>query len=167
MKMRLSLVASLLAGAVLLTACAAESSGPPLYSSLARSDAKVDAGEASSLINRHREIAGLRPLVIDAALMREAQAHASDMAAAEKIGHDISRGNLKSRLTAGGVALGVAAENVGAGYHTLAEAFSGWRGSPPHDKNLLLPEGKRMGIAAAYAPGSKYKVFWAFIVAGD
>jgi hypothetical protein len=30
-----------------------------------------------------------------------------------------------------------AVENVGAGYHTLADAFSGWRDSPPHRANML------------------------------
>jgi len=58
-----------------------------------------------------------------------------------------------------------AAENVGAGYHTLAQAFSGWRDSPPHRANMLLKGATRMGIAAAYAPKSKYKVFWALILA--
>ena len=56
-------------------------------------------------------------------------------------------------------------ENVAAGYHTLAEAFSGWRDSPGHRANMLTPEATRIGIAAVYAPGSKYKVFWALILA--
>ena len=56
-------------------------------------------------------------------------------------------------------------ENIGAGYHTLAEAFSGWRDSPPHRKNMLMPGATHMGIAAVYSPKSKYKVFWALILA--
>ena len=59
----------------------------------------------------------------------------------------------------------MAAENISAGYHTLAEAFSGWRDSPPHRANMLLSGASRMGIAAVYAPNSKYKVFWALILA--
>ena len=59
----------------------------------------------------------------------------------------------------------VAVENVSAGYHTLAEAFSGWRDSPPHNANMLAKGMKRMGIASAYAPGAKYKVFWTLILA--
>jgi hypothetical protein len=31
---------------------------------------------------------------------------------------------------------------------------------------MLLTGATRMGIAAVYAPGSKYKVFWALILAG-
>ena len=59
----------------------------------------------------------------------------------------------------------MAVENIGAGYHTLAEAFSGWRDSPPHRANMLRSGVTKMGIAAVYAPGSKYKVFWALILA--
>ena len=59
----------------------------------------------------------------------------------------------------------VAAENIGAGYHTLAQAFSGWRDLPSHRKNMLLPGATHIGIATAYAPQSKYKVFWALILA--
>ncbi len=58
-----------------------------------------------------------------------------------------------------------AVENVSAGYHTLAEAFSGWRDSPPHRANMLNAGANRMGIAAVYSPQSKYKVFWALIMA--
>jgi uncharacterized protein YkwD len=56
-------------------------------------------------------------------------------------------------------------ENIGAGYHTLAEAFSGWRDSPSHRANMLHRTVTKMGIAAAYAPGTKYKVFWTLILA--
>ena len=55
--------------------------------------------------------------------------------------------------------------NLSAGYHTLAEAFSGWRESAPHDATMLDPRATRMGIATAYAPGSKYKVYWALLTA--
>ena len=57
------------------------------------------------------------------------------------------------------------AANLSAGYHTLAEAFSGWRDSPSHNAVMLDPTATRMGIATAYAPGSKYKVYWALLVA--
>jgi uncharacterized protein YkwD len=56
-------------------------------------------------------------------------------------------------------------ENVSAGYHTLAEAFSGWRDSPPHRENMLNSGVTNLGIAASYAPNTKYKVFWTLILA--
>ena len=58
----------------------------------------------------------------------------------------------------------VAVENVSAGYHTLAEAFSGWRDSPPHRANMLKSGVTKLGIAASYAPNTKYKVFWTLIL---
>ena len=59
----------------------------------------------------------------------------------------------------------MAVENVSAGYHTLAEAFSGWRDSPPHRANMLKSGVTKLGIAASYAPNTKYKVFWTLILA--
>ncbi len=69
------------------------------------------------------------------------------------------------RMKASGFDAKIAVENVSAGYHTLAEAFSGWRDSPPHRANMLKSGVTRMGIAAVYTPNSKYKVFWALILA--
>jgi len=61
----------------------------------------------------------------------------------------------------------LAVENVSAGYHTLAEAFSGWRDSPPHRANMLKNGVTKLGIAASYAPNTKYKVFWTLILASS
>jgi len=47
----------------------------------------------------------------------------------------------------------------------LAEAFSGWRQSPAHNGRMLDARARRMGLAAVYAPGSKFKVFWALVLA--
>ena len=75
------------------------------------------------------------------------------MAADGKISHE-SHGSLTQRLNAAGYQKNKAVENVSAGYHTLAEAFSGWRDLPPHNANMLVPGMKRMGIATAHAPGA-------------
>jgi uncharacterized protein YkwD len=87
------------------------------------------------------------------------------MAAKDKMDHDVGR-PFQDRIRNAGLGGSVAVENVSAGYHTLAEAFSGWRDSPPHRSNMLNRGVTRMGIAAAYAPRSKYKVFWALILVG-
>ena len=39
--------------------------------------------------------------------------------------------------------------NLSAGYRRLAEAFSGWRDSPQHDRVMKDAKAKRMGIATA------------------
>ncbi len=66
--------------------------------------------------------------------MRVAEEHARAMAKADKVSHDLGGKGLKQRMQAASFQAAVAAENVGAGYQTLAEAFSGWRDSPPHNK---------------------------------
>jgi uncharacterized protein YkwD len=99
---------------------------------------------------------------VDAELMKLAREQAQAMASRNKLGHNVARG-FNERIR--GYRAKAAVENVSAGYHTLAEAFSGWRDSPPHRANMLLTGATRIGIAAVHTPESKYKVFWALILA--
>jgi len=155
---------------VLLAACAGDqnppamSGDPSFYRNMATPGASLDAATAASMISGYRSNNGLTPVTIDPELMKLAEAQARAMAARDKLDHNVTR-DFTSRLKAGGYDAKFAAENIGAGYHTLAEAFSGWRDSPPHRKNMLLQGATQMGIAAAYAPKSKYKVFWSLILA--
>ena len=134
------------------------------YRSLAQPGAAVDAAQARDMISLYRRNKGLAPLALDPALQRVAQTQAEAMARANRLSHE-TQGELTARLSAAGVKASASAENISAGYHTLPEAFSGWRQSRPHDSNMLDPRMKRMGIATAYAPGAKYKVIWALVVA--
>src|ERR1700675_542046 len=149
-----------------LAGCMTDSSSvqPSFYTSMADSSATVDAAAAASMISGYRGNNGLGVVEVDAELMRMAQDQARVMAAKDKLDRAAGR-EFASRLTGAGFDPKIAVENVGAGYHTLAEAFSGWRDSPSHRANMLKAGATRMGIAAAYAPGSKYKVFWAMILA--
>jgi uncharacterized protein YkwD len=153
---------------VALVGCAGDRDPPPaepsFYNSMASADAKVDAGMAASMISGYRGNNGLSSVLVDPELMRLAQAQAQAMAARDKLDHNVLR-DFGSRLQSSGYNPKVGAENIGAGYHTLAQAFSGWRDSPPHRKNMLVPGATHIGIATAYAPQSKYKVFWALILA--
>jgi uncharacterized protein YkwD len=137
---------------------------PSFYRSLAAPGARVDAEAARDMISLYRGNNGLSALALDESLREAAQAQANAMASANSLSHEV-RGTLDMRLTARGMRSVSAAENVSAGYHTLAEAFSGWRQSPPHNKNLLMKKARRMGLATAYAPNTKYKVYWALILA--
>ena len=74
-------------------------------------------------------------------------------------------GKLDARLAAAGYQPADVKESVTAGYYTLAEAFSGWRDSGPHRDTMLMPSAADMGIAAAYLPNTKYKVYWVLIMA--
>jgi uncharacterized protein YkwD len=137
---------------------------PSFYRSLAQPGAQLDAIAAASMFSGYRVNNSLEVLTLDPKLMKLAAAQASDMANRNELDHDVRR-PFVARLKAFGYDAKVAAENIGAGYHTLAEAFSGWRDSPSHRKNMLLKGATRMGIAAVYTPNSKYKVFWALILA--
>jgi uncharacterized protein YkwD len=138
---------------------------PPFYEDLARPGAAVNVAVAASLISDYRRANALPALELDPMLVNIAQDQARRMASVDKVTHDPGGHGFVQRLKAANYDAARAAENVGAGYHTLAEAFSGWRDSPSHNANLLLPGATKMGIATAYAPASKYKVFWAFVVA--
>jgi uncharacterized protein YkwD len=137
---------------------------PSFYQSMAVADAKVDAKAAASMISGYRRNNGLGLVSLDDKLMRLAEEQARAMASKNKFEHDAA-GPFAQRVKRSGYDAKVAVENIGAGYHTLAEAFSGWRDSPPHRANMLHSGVTKMGIAAVYSPNSKYKVFWALILA--
>lgn len=137
---------------------------PSFYQSLAHSDAVLDVNAAQSMISGYRVNNGLGPVTLDPELMRLAGEQAHAMAAHDKLDHNVGRA-FKDRIRNSGFDASVAVENISAGYDTLAEAFSGWRDSPPHRANMLNGNVTRMGIAAVYAPQSKYKVFWTLILA--
>ena len=157
----LLLVAAGLAGCTETTPVAGE---PSFYHDLAQANATLDADAAASMISGYRGNSGLGPVAVDPELMRLANEQANAMAASGKVDHDVGH-PFADRIRKSGYAASVAVENISAGYHTLAEAFSGWRDSPPHRDNMLNGSVTRIGIAAVYTPKSKYKVFWALILA--
>lgn len=137
---------------------------PSFYRNLAQPGARLDAVAAASMISGYRTNNGLDAVTLDPELTRLAEAQAAIMAKRDKLDHAAGK-PFVVRLKASGYDAKLAAENIGAGYHTLAEAFSGWRDSPPHRANMLLKGATRMGIAAIYTPTSKYKVYWTLILA--
>ncbi len=156
-----------LMGVLALGGCAGDRESteqPAFYVSMASADAKLDATVAASMISGFRQNNGLGAVQPDPELMRAAEAQSQAMAAKNKLDHNVY-GPLDRRIKASGFKAAKAVENVSAGYHTLAEAFSGWRDSPPHKANMLATDVTKMGIAATYAPNSKYKVFWTLILA--
>ncbi len=132
------------------------SSKPSFYTNLAESGAQLDERSALSLINGYRQNLGLKALVLDPALVEQAHTKALAHGANGSIG-DGSKLASKDRSGAG--------EIVSAGYYTMSDAYSGWRSSPAHDATLRLKTASRLGIAATYAPGTKYKVYWVVMVA--
>jgi uncharacterized protein YkwD len=156
-------------GFLVLGGCAGEAplpDQPAMYVSMANGDAKLDPQTAASMISLYRENNGLGGVAVDAELMKLAESQSQAMASRNKLDHDV-KAPLARRLNAFGYPATLAVENVSAGYHTLAEAFSGWRDSPPHRANMLKNGVTKLGIAASYAPNTKYKVFWTLILASS
>ena len=135
-----------------------------MYLSMANGGATLDPHTAASMISQYRQNNGLGKVVVDPDLVKLAEAQSVAMASRNKLDHDV-KGPLAKRLSGSGYPATSAVENVSAGYHTLAEAFSGWRDSPPHRANMLSRDVTKLGIAASYAPNTKYKVFWTLILA--
>jgi hypothetical protein len=156
-------------GLLVLGGCAGDvvpTEQPTMYLSMANSGAKLDSVAAASMISLYRQNNGLGAVVVDPELMKLAETQSTAMASRNKLDHDVTT-PLAKRLNASGYPATVAVENVSAGYHTLAEAFSGWRDSPPHRANMLKSGVTKLGIAASYAPNTKYKVFWTLILAAS
>jgi uncharacterized protein YkwD len=150
-----------------LAACAGDplpAEQPSFYRSMASAEAQVDGPTAASMISGYRHNNGLGAVEVDPELTRLAYEWARAMAAKDKLDRGASP-QLNKSLAAAGFNPKQTVENISAGYHTLAEAFSGWRDSPPHRANMLNAGANRLGIAAVYSPQSKYKVFWALIMA--
>lgn len=137
---------------------------PSFYRSLAQPGARLDAAVAAAMISGYRQNNGLSGVALNPLLMRMAEEQARAMAARDRMDHDVGR-SFNERVKASGFDAKFAVENIGAGYHTLAEAFSGWRDSPSHKANMLRGGVTHMGIAAVFSPSSKYKVFWALVLA--
>lgn len=161
--------AGLIAVVFVLTGCAGTDNyvpkeEPAFYRDLGKPGAVLDTAMAASMISGYRTNNNLPAVTVDPELTRLAQAQTEIMAKRDKLGHDVGK-PFVARLKASGYNAKGAAENISAGYRTLAEAFSGWRDSPPHRANMLLKGATRMGIAAVYTPSSKYKVYWTLILA--
>ncbi|MCP8940534.1 CAP domain-containing protein [Alsobacter sp. SYSU M60028] len=151
-----------LACAAALAGCQPEQprtdAGPAFYQRLDQG-ATLDQGAAASLLNGWRARNGLAPLRLDPALSAEARQRAAGVAETDtSTWGETPRVQQAASTTA-------RQERVSAGYRTLAEAFSGWRDSPQHNRVMLAPTATRLGIAAVDRPGAKYRVYWALIVA--
>jgi uncharacterized protein YkwD len=167
-QLRILRAAVAISGLLALVGCAAEApvEQPSMYTNMAADGARLDPEAAAAMISQYRHNNGLGAVVVDPELMKLAEQQSQAMASRNKMDHDV-KAPLAQRLAAGGYPATLAVENISAGYHTLAEAFSGWRDSPPHRANMLKNGVTKLGIAASYAPNTKYKVFWALIMASS
>lgn len=123
----------------------------------------VNQAAARDLVSDYRRTKGLPAVAVDPALQAVAQRQADAMAGANLLSHDVV-GALPDRLAQGGADRQAAIENVSAGYPDFDAALVGWKRSPHHNENLLFAPMRRMGVAAASAPGTRYKTFWSLVM---
>lgn len=110
------------------------------------------AGTAATLlqdVNQTRVAHGLRPLRIDATLVRAARSHSLSMLRGDYFSH----GDFHGRMVAFHVQGPTAGENLAwgnGGYGQPAEIVAEWLASPEHRANLLRPGWTRIGIGIVH-----------------
>ena len=127
-------------------------------------ETQVSPARAAALINAFRAHNGLGPIRVNTLLNGMAVRQARAMANANQMSHGVN-GGFRNRLSASGYNARTAGENIAAGQKSFASVLAAWQNSPPHRRTLLLRDAREMGIGIAYAPGSRYKTFWALVVA--
>jgi uncharacterized protein YkwD len=159
-----------LAAALALAGCGGEE---PLRSglispSVERQVAAVHLEPAAAIaaLNAYRASHGLAAVRLDPTLTAMAQRQADAMVAANEMSHNVA-GSFTARLLATKLDTSRAAENLGGGYYSLDEALAGWRASPEHNANLLMPQATRFGIAIAKDPRTQLRVYWAMELAAE
>ena len=94
-----------------------------------------------ALVNEYRATRGLAALELSDDLTALALEHSRDMAHQRRLSHDRFQGRFVRTGSRSCV------ENVGWNYPDSHTQFQGWQDSPGHDRNLLNPRVRRVGIA--------------------
>jgi hypothetical protein len=133
-----------------------------LFLSVGSACADSLGASAASTISAYRRQHGLSGVSVDAGLTALASQQAHAMARAGVLSHSVG-GSFQSRVSG----RGLAAENIAAGARDVSAAIEMWKRSAGHRANLLRGGISQIGIASASAPNSRYKVFWALVMAGS
>ena len=120
------------------------------------------AEDMARMISQYRREHGLSVVKTDLQLTAIAERQAKAMAASGIMDHNVA-GSFASRVS--GAHLGVAAENIAAGTKTWTETLRVWQSSPGHNANLLQPQADSVGVAVARNDQTRYKTFWAMVIA--
>jgi uncharacterized protein YkwD len=118
--------------------------------------------DVAAMVSRYRREHGLSTVKIDPQLTAIAERQAKAMAASGIMDHDVA-GSFSSRIA--GVRTGMASENIAAGTKTWADTMRMWKASPGHNENLLQSKADSVGIAVAHNEHTRYKTFWALVIA--
>ncbi len=113
----------------------------------------LDEAAAAAAISRYRASHGLGPVVVDSSLIRAASYQAESNARAGRLSHEVG-GTFDVRLKRAGFGGRYAAENLSAGSATFDEVLKRWQVSPEHNRNMLMPQVRRVGIARSMRPAA-------------
>jgi Cysteine-rich secretory protein family len=137
---------------------------PAYYADLATPGARLDPITTAEIINAYRANHGLSPLKWDPALVQLAEREAETLADKGEV-REIPGSILNTALKARGFAPDRVLRSITGGYHSFADAFSGWRGARHHDGVLKMKDGQSFGLAAFARPNSRHRVYWVLLVA--
>jgi len=121
--------------------------------------ALADEVSVVELTNAEREKAGLAPLKPNTRLFEAARGHAANMAAQDKLEHELDGKTPSERITAASYRWSRNGENIAWGPPTPKEVVAGWMDSPAHKANILNEEFTEIGVGVARnAKGERYWV---------
>lgn len=114
------------------------------------------------LINAYRARNGAPKLAASRSLNAASYLHSKDMGERGYFEHASQDGRspwdrMKAQGYPGNTAM---SENVAAGQPTAQAVFESWRGSAGHNRNMLNPDMRAIGIGLASVSGSPYGEYW-------
>jgi hypothetical protein len=121
------------------------------------------AEDMAEMISKYRRAHGLSTVKFDPELTKVAERQAKAMAASGIMDHSVA-GSFSSRVS-GAHITGGAAENIAAGSKSWEETMQMWKTSSGHNANLLLSQADTVGVAYARNDSTRYKTFWAMVIA--
>ena len=115
------------------------------------------------MTNAFRQDNQLAPVTANAELAKAARAYAEFLAKSNRFSHTADGRHPADRIAAAGYGACQVAENLASnldsrGFETRQlsrQAIEGWKRSPGHRKNMLLPHVTEVGVAAAKANGGQ------------
>lgn len=114
------------------------------------------------LINAYRKKNGVPPLKLSRTLGAAAEHHSVEMARYNYFSHTLRNGVSWSQniVKHGYKASRTMGENIAAGNSSAQATFDQWRRSPGHNRNMLNPNFRAIGIGRASKSTSKYRWYW-------
>ena len=113
----------------------------------------AEAQPVRQMLSGLRQEKGLGPLVPSPLLEETAKVHALDMARNGFFSHAGSDGStVMDRARTQGYRACAIVENIAKGQRSVTEVLGAWIESPPHRRNILMPELREYGLVRA--PGN-------------